>query len=748
MSSEELSKEIAEKIAVQLNIVFNNAALFGPHHPSTKVGIDNLVGLVNDQELSEISFLKNGQSLYIEEWIVDHRVKLERLISQFTKCQLESVTLCSGVVASEVESFVQHFNTAVSETYSIETISNGLAEDGVNNLLVNYITLQQVKSDEKIVGSELVLTNSAGDDVFSGDAYDTHQEDVEVRPRVKTSTDELFLGGDEVDQQEIDSRTIVPTSVNPNNDLFDFDSGFSAQKPSRDAIVSISDLLSDGASAVDKLAGGNESGTWGLPNVKEQFKALGIEVEQGKLNSGEEIDYDELFNSLSNLSSSLKQGSDLADRMKSIEDSGDVLSEVEQLTFDTIVQIVRREFEQGKPSVEKLAFMLRRVAPSAEELRKLLPKLKQQLINDGYSVGDFLNLTIELEQELSSDHALDGLFKEAADFGVDRDELIGTIMENPGETSRLLLQAAEIQKRVGEGYAVSGFLEKMIEDMTSNAVMDQLSDESEDNIHSALTNIVTSFEDNVLAKMRSEDSSNEFVEDLSKRLKDKFPDTIEKIKSEWMVNKLASSTTSSMDSSNFLVDAIAQIAEDSQELDYYKTKAAKHGESFGYSEDEVENILKRTKQQEELRKRRSELHILSYKSTIFFIKRYIAEFQRYDHPFSLVMFSSRKDSSKDLIFVDQISLYITDSFRNLDIIGQLSVKKVSRPLLILPMTNSHGLTCLKERFRSIPNAGEYIISAIAIDSTHRNTNFEKIMKKLLKKHVIKDSQNSGSEEEK
>ncbi len=113
------------------------------------------------------------------------------------------------------------------------------------------------------------------------------------------------------------------------------------------------------------------------------------------------------------------------------------------------------------------------------------------------------------------------------------------------------------------------------------------------------------------------------------------------------------------------------------------------------------------------------------------------------------MLSSKSGLDESLRFVDRVSLFITDTFRTLDIVGQVTVKGKGHPLVILPMTSSEGLTSLRDRFSAIPGAGEYIISAVAIDAVHRSTQFELIMKKLIKKHVLlRNEFDKKSEEEK
>ncbi len=738
-----LTKLDAEQTATSLNLILNNAVFFGAAHPSTIKAAANFAEKMNALPVDEVTLLKNGNSIYLEKWVVDNRLNLQRTNAQFLKTGVESITVRRGVTAEDLQEFILVYMEAVTTTASLSTITDHLREKNISKVLVNYITFQKVTRDEKIVDAELIMV----------DASDMPSSNFNIPQSNARSSgfDDLFVKIDNSNRKEFDSRPIVPTFRSEHHEAFELTSLFGDLIGKKDtsehsALMSVEDILAGEQQVIERFrdkSTESATGTWGLPNLKEQFKAVGIEIEQGKLQSGDKIDYDRLFDSLTALTGSLKQNESIASRFKTIEERETVYSEVEQLTFTTMVQVVRREFEKGKPSVKKMANMLKRMTPSASELRKLLPRLKNQIIEDGYTVSDFLELTVELERELSTDNALEGLFREASDFGVERDELISAIMENPGESSRLLLLAAEVQKRLGKGNTVSTYVEKIIEDMTSAAVIDQVRNNGDDeNIHTALLNIVTSFENTVLQKLRSSSEDQSFVEDLATRLKEKFPETVERIKSEWLVNRIGNTTDHSSDG---LLQAIVQVSRDSSEVEHFKQKAENLGAKFGYSESEVEQILLRAKQQEEVREKRSELHVLSARSTIHFTKRYLAEFTRYGHPFSVVLLSSHSNFDEDIQFLDQVSLFINDTFRTLDLVGQVTIKGKTTPLIILPMTDSKGLTALRERFRAIPGAGEYIITAVAVDMVHRTTSFERIMKMLLKKHVLKN-RDSGKDE--
>ena len=70
----EISKELADKIGIAINLIFNNAIFFGPKHPSTKSATNKLSEHLNSlEEDSFISLIKNGE-LPINLTIIEFKI--------------------------------------------------------------------------------------------------------------------------------------------------------------------------------------------------------------------------------------------------------------------------------------------------------------------------------------------------------------------------------------------------------------------------------------------------------------------------------------------------------------------------------------------------------------------------------------------------------------------------------------------------------------------------------------------------
>ena len=695
----ELTKPDANKFLMALNIVMNNVNSYGPAHPSTIEKAKDFCEIINNFVVDEVSLMRNGDSLYLENIAVDSgRFNVKRTIGQFDKLEVVSITFRKGVTNQEIIDFFNNY-TVIYATYNeedfdkkaIEIVEEKIKENNIQNILVNYITYEKVTKDEVIIGNDIDLSELPINENPSGNSSNAGKR--------------VSLKGGAGLKDTVNWDKILNGSSN------------------------ILELL---------FNSGDKEHTIDIKELSQKLNILGVD---NTLNDDKLDDKDKLetvIDSLVKISEALQKSEEISSEISKIETREETLDRVEQLTFNTMTQLIRKEFESGTPSVGKLAEILKRIAPNKKELSKLLPLLKHQLLEDGYSLSDFLNLTLAIDENVSEDSAMDRLLESAEEFGIEKDEIIDAIIENPSESSKILIQMAEIQKRAGKNnQAISDVLSKIISEMSTTMVVNDVNSLSENDTKGAMNSIsglIKDLERNIVDTIADEDDI-ELSEELKKKLDEDFEKKVLNVKEKIILN---AATKSEGTSTDVFIETIEKVSETQEEKQELVDRFYKSGKTFGLSEDEVNRVLNRVAKSKEIGERLKGLHILPAKSTIFMIKNYIELFKRYGHPFSLVMISSKDKSNDDLEFIEHILLYITNNFRSLDIVGRVKIKNRLFPVIILPMTSSQGLLNLQKRFSAIPIAVDYFISAISIDSYHRLTNYELIMKKLLKKHIEKD----------
>ena len=697
-----ISKNDAEQLATAINLLFNNSVFFGAGHPSIVAASADLAEKVKAQAnaIPMVTLAKTGESFYIEKWCVDHRLNATRTLTHFQRCGIESISFTPEVEGLQIQLFLQFYEDALEKSQSAASINHALEAANNTTVLVNYITFQQVTKDQQVIGSGQTVGDAVHGSIGEG-----------------------------INKEALDS-----TVFNRLNQLFSFNDVM--------ASGSVSDTFV-------QMISGDENGpqasghSYGLPNLTDQFKKLRINIDQGELPLDEEITYDQLFESLIELNSALKNNQEIQERLIKLDSSESFVSEVDALTYDATLAIVREEYKKENPSIRRLAYLIKRISPSQLELRRLMPRLKETLLDEGMNISHFLELSIEIEREFSADSALQALFTQSDDYGVDRDELINAIKSTPGETAKILLQAAEIEKKVeGHDVNISNYLGQMINDVAKATAEEKIQDMdgSGKSIHAILSNVVETVEHEIMGKMREESKGEDISDDIQKQLQRRFPKTLERLKSEWVINTLTNTDTMTHDG---LVSMVNSVVHDTSEIETYKDALEMFSGKYGMSSDEIAGVLAAAKQQKILEGRKKDLPLLPPKTTVHFIKRYIEEYRRYNHPFGIVIISDFREDVKyagDILLTlsESVSLMMTEQFRLLDITGFLRFRGKDFAVVILPMTGKKGLASLLNRMTlhlGQQAHSELCISSLYFEEPMKPLTYEEAMKQLLQDHV-------------
>lgn len=717
-----LTKQDAESVGLGLNLLFNNAQLFGPEHPSTGSAAEELAKTIRGITPTgkTVSLLKNGESFYVEKHVVDHRINVNRTSGQFLKLGIESLTFGSEVSGIDLRFFIQLYSDANSGNGDADSLIKGLEDHGITEVHINYITLKKVTKDQKIIDDDGLLSDINSEGTGTGSVAiprrDINQlSENELDSHVFDRLGKLFSINDVVSGSTSFTDSVLGS--------FQSDGGFPGAFGTS----------GEGTDSHSQQPGSGVGG-WGIPKIKEQFKLLNIEVEQGKAADGGQIDYDQLFESLMEMSGTLKENLKMQEHLESISEVDEVISEIDKLSLNTVIQIVVNEYKNGNTSIKRLSFLVKRVAPSKDELKKMLPLLKKALIEEGMPVADFLELTLALDRELSSDSALDGLFKEADDFGVSRDELVQAIKNNPVESTKLLLQAAEIEQKTGiAGVNISDYLSKMIEEVSTSIAEEKARKNETGDVHSILSDVVSTVEKNIVEQLKRDDKGEKIADHIEEQLSKRFPKTLDKLKTEWVVNTLGNSEDLSQEG---ILTILNSVATNQEEIERYKDSVSLFRQKFGFSENEITNILSNAKARQAAEEERKNVIILPPKNTVHMIKRYIEEYVRHKHSFSIIVASS--DHSKEgYTFPEEVGLYVSRHFRFLDIAGYIRLRGIEMAVVILPMTDAKGLDIILPRFKEGIAQGKAKVTAASVDIDNPVEGYEQLMKTILRKHVQK-----------
>lgn len=653
-----IGQEEADKIARQLNIIFNTATLYGGDHPSTKKCAGDFAEFVKGvfTVVEMLTILKMGESLYIEKSCVDHRMNSPRIIAYFDRIGIESISFRKGLNKEDVRVFIKVFSD-IKYHPTVDKMKKTLKNNGVTNILFNYVFLQKITQDDAVVDKDVLV----------------EEEHKLEEKQIFEQIGRLFSLKDLVD--------------NP---------GYIAQN-----ILAKSEERGDGRYGV-------------ISQLKEIHKQI-----QDSGSRDTSLSMDEVMESFFELASQLKnQLSIQKEEGKLDKEEGLVIDEIEEITYDTIIQIVRDEYKHGEISIKRLGQIIRRVLPDIKDLKKLLPRLKKALMEDGMSLSDFLQLTIELNKELQSDGLLEKLEHGAEQIGVTVEDIIQAFSTNPSEAAKIIILASEINGSVGEDHIqMSSFLADYIESVSTKMTLNspQTSDKSGGKV---LGKIIHQIESQLVEKLKAQRLSKLVIKEVERQLAERFPKTLTRLKIDWIVTIISSEEELS---NTYLVRLLSTVINRKADLEVTKAPIEKALLSRGLSENQIDGVFNEIVSNLERKQRSLSLlkMVLNSANTKFFMERLLKENIRYNNPFACISFSvtgikrsgeRQKISPADILKVmNEVLAVLKALLRELDLIGSLGKLDKNLLFIILPMTNAYGADIVKMRLERKFSKSEFVL---------------------------------------
>jgi hypothetical protein len=454
--------------------------------------------------------------------------------------------------------------------------------------------------------------------------------------------------------------------------------------------------------------------------LARRIRAVGERVDREPASQAADLEPDAIMEALAvmrrELSQALAGQQELARLMG---EQGGVLDEVDQLTCRTIVSIVREELRAGEATPQRLAQIIRRVLPESEDLKRLLPTLKQGLLDEGMAIDDYVAFVNELTGELQDEGVVQALSQGAEGIGLSVEELLREIRRDPGEAARLLVLASELRS-IGSGD----------EDRLSDALteyIERISGElaAGDGSHGkALRDDVRRKQEALLADLRSHGVADSVAERVGTALKQRLDSCTGSLRNSRLVELLRQGE--SMPDPE-VAERLARLVERETNLRTLGDTLQRELEVHGYSAERIDSIYNETVAR---LKRRNKVEfvpgsVMNPVATSYFLQREIATAIRYGTHFSCIMLmvARLREGEGDwrMISTDEIELIMPEVFdilpphlRDLDLLGTLGSKDRNIPLAILPMTEQDGAIAVMKRMLAALDDAHLELSGTAV----------------------------------
>ncbi len=676
-----LPPNVADRVGRVFNLLFNRVSMYSMDHPSTRETVQLLSEALQEglRFVSPLTIVLEREKLYVEEEPLDPRVSAQRLVSHMKKAGVQSVSFERGLTQKELTVFGRLF--ADAKTYpTAEHMKQGLVKNGVHSIRVNHVFFKKMTADEEVVDREELLRSTGG--LGFGQVI-------------------IDAGASQEPPPEASQERRVPDEEMLFDRLFQD--------------LSLVQLMEDPSAVTRRLLGtGSESQAAPQePDARGQALIQGIRKLKAEMEkSGEELKDTKamgvLVEAVFKLREEVQEGVEArTKRGEILADQATLSREMDDLTDQVMVQLVREEYRKGQISVKRLAQILRRMMPDLRELKRLLPKLKEALLADGMPLADYLQLIRELERELQSEELALVLEEGAEEIGLSAAELLSEMRKDPKVAAELIALAAEIRSMGNrqDPDLLARILVDYVEQISGGLALEQAQLEGPEGGRK-LGEIVSRIQEELVSRLRARLGGSTVVRRVEQEVRQRNQKSLEELRREWLFQLLLGSKAPQgrVDAQSILQavgaaypeqEAQAEVLEsviqamEAKGLDTAPLKAAMaQRASLGAGEPDPQKPPKGA---------------YTRNTILFWLREEVKRGQRYPYVFSLIFLGVKRAVALRPVPLGLIKPHevrnavvqaILPLLRDVDLVGCLEENKVA---VLLPFTGKNGVQVVRKR---------------------------------------------------
>ena len=457
----------------------------------------------------------------------------------------------------------------------------------------------------------------------------------------------------------------------------------------------------------------------------QQLEVMRLEVEK-QLDGQGDIELADLADAVFNMKKQLLEGIEAQKALGvAYENEAAILENANELTDRVLLQLIRDEYQQGKITPARMAQILRRLVPETNELKRLLPKIKTVLIEEGMSHSEYLELVQELSKELQSEGLANILQESGEEIGVDGNQLIAEFKQNPEQAAQLIYLASEIRKGTGDDEMLADILAGYVEQIGGQLAMDQAAD-AEDQEH--LKKVVGSIESDIVRQLGKMDVDGDIITRLEERLNKRMENVLAQIRSEWLKNRDAEPTVEGKTRQKQLsvLQTLEQSVSEHDELGVILKVVRNKVENGEIDENDYKRIQEEISHQKRLIKeheanRAMPTGVIKAAAMAFILEKEIARANRYEYSFSTLAFSMVRIHPKKKVpsgtinnemLIESVLALMAETFREVDIVGQLGKNTV---VAVLPMISREDSKKALNRVMKVLHGAPIDVRGIPVD---------------------------------
>jgi len=734
MAKPKLKKQTVDKIGRAFALLFNRVAMYNLEHPFAVDSMNNYYKTITDglSTFSPIVLIMHQEQFFIEDDPLDSRINLSKMVIHFKKAGIQSISFEKGMKKDELNLFIGIFSN-LKKFSTADHMKKALLRSNVKKIRINHVIFKKMTADDKVVSKDTIVEDLSGIPKAPQSAAKTKLMDMMVENIVMEEVEKSL---------SIKSLMENPTGVSKAI----IGKGLSVPEENGDEKGSAGVLTTpiDKDLAVSKESGDGKGKSGDL--IIKQLDVLKKEVEAAMSGTGN-IQMPELASAVLAMKKDLLEQIEAQKAMGVVyENEGMIRDEADAMMDGILIQLIKEEYKQGKVSVQRLGQIIRRMIPEPEELKRLLPKIKEALIEEGMSLPEFAQLAQELGKELQSEELAQILKQSAEEIGVDGEDLIREVQIDPSGAAELIYLASEIKKGTGDEKVLSDLLVDYVERIGSKISLDAAEQKGEEG-GKYLKDIISKVESEIVGSLKQKDVNNDIISTVENRLEERMEECFNKLQSDWALRYESSGTKKG----KTILDIFEEDAKEGEELKAILENVRSSVREKGLDENDIKlifseiskgkldqqkeeqekielekkaqekeeqekNELKKKTQQKKKEKTGLPKGVLNRNTTLYFIEKEISRAVRYGTPFSAMLLSILKVTPEKPVpkgsvtrkdVMNAVLTELADTVRDTDTVGFLDKKKI---LTLLPMTKKTDSKLAMSRIMKILQAKSFIIN--------------------------------------
>ncbi|RPI76508.1 MAG: hypothetical protein EHM45_12730 [Desulfobacteraceae bacterium] len=662
MADKKVTKEHIARFGRIVTLLLNRATMYQSTHPYILQALDEFYKTLEQllETLSPLVFILNRDQFFLDEEPVDPRINVTKIVMHFKKAGIQSISFERGLDKNEVTAFMEIF-TNPKKYPNAEAMKKGLQAKNVQYLRINHVVYKKVTADDEVVSREALKKITPE----MMDADEEKSKKLFIDALLESVLSEEFV-------KTINIQNIMHNPAGLSKRMIEADLSPSRKGPAEE----------------------HKPGSI----LVHQLQLIDQEVEKHLAGEGE-AELPDLAMSIFQLKNQLLSGIE-AQKIVGVAYANEekILNKANEITDKVLMHLLKEEYKSGKITTERMAQILRRLIPQAQEMKRLLPKIKAALLEEGMPLTEYRRLLQELEKELQNEELVKLLKESSAEIGLESEDLIKELKADPVQAAELLYLAGEIRKGTGDERLLTDLLVNYVERLGSKMTKD-LTGKDEDKGADHLRQVMGGIESRIIKHLKGLDVKDEVLQRLEERLNTRMDSILDNLRMDWLRSqgKTSGGGGGQVEKLSVLQTLERNVTPKDELGEILKIIRVKV-ESREIDENDFEQIYAEIAKQKQIRdeiesQRKKPVGILSQENLMFLIGKEISRTKRYDIPcsalgFTLVRTKADQEAPAEEItpqfLMETVMARVAAILRETDIVGHLGKNDM---LALLPMTN-------------------------------------------------------------